>query len=228
VNGAADQYNFDDTASVALPSLPPTYDTALLVVFRTNNYLEDSYYVTDASGNVVWSRVAANLQPNTTYMDTLHLSGGCYDISIYDTGGDGLSFWANTAQGSGTFRLKRLYQPNTIYVKTFGSDFGNFIHWSFYMVPKYWVGVNEVEDHKAVMEVFPNPVIDRAVIEYNFNEPVKPVLQIIDGLGRVIKEERLLKKDDNYSLDISGLVRGIYFIKLQGGNEVLMKKVVKE
>jgi hypothetical protein len=228
VNGVADEYPYDDSASVTLPLLPPTYDTAFYVLFKTNAYLEDSYYVTDQNGNVVFSRVAANLAPNTAYGDTLHLAPGCYDISMYDSGGDGLSFWANTAQGSGIYRLKRLYQPSAVWLKTFGTDFGNFIHWSFYAVPNYWAGVKEEGGHQAIMDLYPNPVSNKATLEYNFNEPVKPVLQVLDGLGRVVKEARLIKQDDNYELDFSDLSKGFYYVKLQGGNQILTKKVVKE
>lgn len=228
VNGSADQYPLDDSAAVKIPVMPPAYDTVLLVVFRTNNNLEDSYYVTDQNGNVVFSRLAANLQPNTTYYDTLHFAPGCYDISVYDSGGDGLSFWANTAQGNGLYRLKRLYQPNAIYLKIFGLDFGNFIHWSFYTVPNLWAGVNEVGNHAASMEFYPNPVSDKAIVEYSFDGPVKPVLQVIDGLGRTVKEVRLVKNDDIYSLDFNDLSKGFYYVKLVGGNETVVKKVVKE
>jgi len=228
VNWQADQYNYDDSARVTLTSLPSTYDTALLVVFRTNNFLENSYYVTDASGNVVWSRIASNLMPNTTYMDTLHLTGGCYDISIYDTGGDGLSFWANTSQGGGLYRLKRLYQPNTVYLKIFGLDFGNFIKWNFFAVPGFFAGVNEVNNVSASMEIYPNPVSDKATVEYNYSGADRPLLQVLDGLGRVVKQEELLKNADFYSLNISDLSGGVYWIKIQGKAGGAVKKVIKE
>lgn len=227
VNGSADQYPLDDSASVKITSIPPTYDTVLLILFKTNAYLEDSYYITDQNGTVVWSRVAANLQPNTSYFDTVHLAPGCYDISMYDSGGDGLSFWANTAQGSGIYRLKRMNQPSGIWLKIFGLDFGNFIHWSFYSVPNFWAGVNEVKQD-AVMDIYPNPVSDRATVEYSFNGSVKPVLQVMDGLGRVVKETKLTRNDDFYTLDFSDLSKGFYYVKLVGGSESIVKKVVKE
>ncbi|HXB40583.1 MAG TPA: peptide-N-glycosidase F-related protein [Bacteroidia bacterium] len=227
VNNQVDQYNYDDSASIKLTSIPPTYDTTFLVVFRTNNYLEDSYYVTNASGNVVFSKVANNLQPNTTYYDTLHLTPGCYDISIYDTGGDGLSFWANTAQGSGLYRLKRLYTPNSIYLKTFGLDFGNFIKWNFFAVPNTFSAIKEVKiQSTTLMDVFPNPVSDKTTVEYSCGD--KPQLQILDGLGRVVKQVELLKKEDFYTLDFNDLSKGCYWIKLSSQTGSVVKKVIKE
>lgn len=230
VNNQPDQYPYDDTARVKLTSLPPVYDTALLVVFRTNNYLENSYYVTDAGGNVVWSRVASNLAPNTTYMDTLHLAGGCYDISVYDSGGDGMSFWANTAQGSGLYRLKRLYQPNSIYLKIFGLDFGNFIKYNFFAVPGLWsIGVNEANKTEGpAMDIYPNPVADRATVEYSFPGPDAPRLEVFDALGRTVIQADMAKKEAIYQLDISNLAKGFYWIKLQNASGALVKKVIKE
>jgi len=229
VNGVADQYNYDDSAAVKLTSLPPIYDTVLLVVFRTNNFLENSYYVTDAGGNVVHSRVASNLVPNTTYMDTLHLAGGCYDISIYDTGGDGLSFWANTSQGTGIFRLKRLYTSPTVYLKIFGLDFGNFIKYNFFAVPGTFVGIDETAKETASqMNIYPNPVTDQATVEYSCMGPGKPLLQVFDALGRVVKQEELAKNEDFYTLNFSDLSRGLYWVKLQSGTGSVIKKVIKE
>ena len=229
VNNINDQYNFDDTASVKMTSLPPIYDTALLVVFRTNNYLEDSYYVTDASGNVVWSRIGSNLQPNTTYMDTLHLAGGCYDISVYDSGGDGLAFWANTAQGNGIYRLKRLYQPASVYVKIFGLDFGYFIKWNFFAVPGLWAGINEPNKaDQTSMDIYPNPVSDKATVEYSCGVADKPLLQVFDGLGRIVKQTQLSKNEDFYTLDFSDLRAGFYWVKLHGKSGTAVKKVIKE
>lgn len=229
VNGQPDQYNYDDSAQVKMTALPPVYDTALLVVFRTNNYLEDSYYVTDAAGNVVWSRVASNLQPNTSYLDTLHLAGGCYDISVYDSGGDGLSFWANTAQGSGLYRLKRLYQPNSVYLKIFGLDFGNFIKYQFFAVPGFFSGVEEtVKGQGPLMDIYPNPVADKATVEYSCEGTEQLSLEVVDGLGRVVKQARLTRQADLYLLDFSDLGRGVYYVKLEHATGRAVKKVIKE
>lgn len=229
INGVADQYNYDDSARIKMTSLPPVYDTVFMVVFRTNNYLEDSYYVTDANGNVVHSRLASNLVPNTTYYDTLHLAPGCYDISIYDTGGDGLSWWANTAQGTGFYRLKRLYTPNMIYLKTFNLDFGNFIKFNFYAVPGTFVGMEEsAETQKAAMELYPNPATNRVSIEYYCPGTSAPVIEVYDGLGRLYFSEKTSTLNGVYELNINNLSSGVYWIKLVGEQGAITKKVIKE
>lgn len=229
VNSQPDQYPYDDSAAVRLSALPPVYDTALIVVFRTNNYLENSYYVTDENGTVVWSRLAANLLPNTTYMDTLHLAGGCYDITMHDAGGDGLYFWANTAQGGGLYRLKRLYQPNTVYLKIFGLDFGSFIKYQFFAVPGIWTGISEMNAKDGPqMDVYPNPVERAATVEYSCEAGARPVLWVLDALGRTLREERLAKSEDFYSLDFSNLSSGVYWLRLLSEGGTAVKKVVKQ
>lgn len=230
INNQPDQYNYDDSALVKLSSLPPIYDTVLLVVFRTNNNLEDSYYVTDAAGNTVFSRVASNLAANTTYYDTLHLTGGCYDISIYDSGGDGLSFWANTAQGTGLYRLKRLYTPNTIYLKSFNLDFGNFTKFNFFAVPGVFsVGEQEyMAPQSASLELYPNPSSGQVELEYYYPGRDKPHWQIFDGMGRIVKEGVLEKNSDIYTLNINELSGGLYWVKLYGAAGATIKKLVKQ
>ncbi len=230
VNSQANQYTFDDSASVKLTSLPPVLDTIFIILFRTNNYLENSYYLNDASGNTVFSRVSTNLTPNTTYFDTVRLQPGCYDLSMYDTGGDGLSFWANTAQGSGLYRLKKVGAPTSVYFKLFGLDFGNFIKYQFTAVPHtFAVSVPNIESVNTFeMKIFPNPTGDKTTLEYICPQNTKPVVSLIDALGRIVKQVNLPENNDLYVLDLTDLKSGFYWVKLQTEMGSLIKKIIKE
>jgi hypothetical protein len=58
----------------------------------------------------------------------LALNQGCYRVTIYDSGDDGQSFWANS-DGSGYTRLKKVSGGNFI---NFEPDFGKFISQAFF------------------------------------------------------------------------------------------------
>ena len=47
---------------------------------------------------------------------------GCYKFKFYDSGGDGLSFWANAAQGTGYARFVKMNWVTQIVY--FNPDFG--------------------------------------------------------------------------------------------------------
>ena len=62
---------------------------------------------------------------NTQVIDTIRLGYGCYTFNFTDAGGDGLSWWASS-QGNGTLTLRN-YGNSTSNIKSFPTDFGNFL-----------------------------------------------------------------------------------------------------
>ena len=102
-NGGIDLNELNDSYNTNF-TLPDMYEENFIIYLRTNNKPEDnSYTVTDVEGNIVLSKNGFN--SNTNYLDTLDLPDGCYELSFYDTGNDGLKYWAYTAQGSGYLRF---------------------------------------------------------------------------------------------------------------------------
>ena len=68
----SDQYNFDDTIRTTA-SIPVTYDSTFVILFKTNNESYQNYYqVIDHNGNIVYQRMAGSLANNIIYRDTLH------------------------------------------------------------------------------------------------------------------------------------------------------------
>ena len=230
INSQPDQYHYDDTASTKI-TLPPVYDTAFIIYLTTNNVLEDSWYLQDDAGNVLYSRVAANLTPGTVYKDTVNLPRGCYNLSIYDSGGDGLSFFANSSQGSGSFLLKKFNTAYNVFYKAFTSDFGNFTKFEFFASPgAFGVGVEDHTSPKSSlnMMVFPNPTAGKAMIDYTCPENSKPTISVFDALGRTVRHVELVKSTDFYPLDLSDLNKGFYWIKLQSEGQNIIQKIIKD
>jgi hypothetical protein len=131
-----------------------------------------------------------------------------------DTGDDGLSFWANTNQGTGYFRIRAA--ANTTILKTFQPDFGDNIYYQFtvnYSLPVEGPSV----DHPGIT-VFPNPSAGRfnAVIRGRRYSEVK--LSVKDVAGRQIYSEtaRLTQSEQSVLIDLEGATPGIYILVAEG------------
>ena len=78
-----------------------------------------------------------------------------------------------------------------------------------------------------LVRIYPNPVTDILYVESK-KEMRKPLLaQFIDVTGRVVKE--MTSYQNKFSIDISGLPRGLYMFKLYNTYEVEMQieKIIK-
>jgi len=130
-NGSSDEYS-DNDALKSKFILPPIAEGSIILNLTTNNYAnENELRLYDASDNVIFSRTGGELQPNTIYRDTLSLDTGCYRVEITDQSNDGLSYWANSAQGSGSFRLWTITNGTLGLLKNFESEFGHKIDFAF-------------------------------------------------------------------------------------------------
>jgi len=63
--------------------------------------------------------------------------------------------------------------------------------------------------------VFPNPSGNGA-IQIRKTEPEKAVFQLYDIFGRVLRE--IVSYDQTVTMDITGLSKGVYWVKMKGGN----------
>ena len=229
--GQTDQYHYDDTANVQLINLPAVYDTAFVIRFQLNNTLDDNYYVTDALGNVVFSRLGVNSTVNQTYIDTVHLQPGCYTITMYDAGGDGLYSSFNSAQGSGALMIKKLNAvPSNYYFKVFNADFGNFTQMSFFAVPNAFTSsINQIKSAASFnFDAYPNPTAGKTIIECELPKNTTGTLYLCDALGNQLITTNLTSNQNVYELNLSELNSGFYFLKLQTEQGISVKKIIKE
>lgn len=195
----------------------------MYVEFKTGIYYwEDSWEIRDASGTVLDSRAGA--AANTNYKDTLYLPTGCYEFELTDTGEDGLSFWANTAQGNGFVRFRNA--STGAMVKTFNADCGGKIYLQF------TVGLTSETDEivmtdKTIFNVYPNPTDGQIYIDMEFEDKKDAVVEIRDLLGNVVYKQNIKGKTvEALSANLSGRSTGIYFVNLITDNEVRTKKII--
>ena len=208
-NGVADEYELNSTAYSTYEA-PLSLPDSFVVNVRTNNFgAEYSWTIVDEEGNLVAER--SNMANSTEYKDTVRLGFGCYTFRLNDAGEDGLSWWANTAAGSGFARIRRADAGG--FLKTFGADFGSFLQEDFTVGGA--LGVSHVTKQDAMVKVFPNPAEDAAWLQVLLDKPEKLSLQTFALDGRLISARELQVNDTFYEniLDKS-MASGIYITRV--------------
>lgn len=219
-NGGTDEYVNNNTQTSEF-DMPDMYDEPFFVFLRTNyRGWENSYYVKDFDGNIIFSKTG--LSSSTTYRDTLNLAPGCYTIEMFDTGNDGLDWWANTAQGTGYFRLFNV--SNGALIKNFEADFGSEIRYSFVVDNFTYIknkGVN------LDFNIYPNPTTGEVFIDIDLENNSKVDIEITDVSGRSIKNKSIIDVvNSSIYFDLSNEPSGIYFCKILTDKETITKKII--
>ena len=214
VNFANDQYVHNNTYTSPFV-IPETIPSLFSVEFRTNNLpASNTYRIYDENGNVVGqSNFTA---ANTTYLDNYELNG-CYTMVVDDSGHDGLSWWANTGQGSGFVRLKN---ASAQIIKTFNADFGGGFQFSF--TTDSPLSIEKQGSLSASINVYPNPARERFVVEGNLDGAE---MRLVDVLGREV-EVPSTTSNDKTEFNTSNLKAGLYFIQITKGEDKAVKKIV--
>ena len=80
-------------------------------------------------------------------------------------------------------------------------------------------------------EVFPNPASDFLHVEFYFDNQKSCSLEVLDVHGRqvleVFKSEYIPSRRAQSDISLGGLVPGVYFLQLKSGNDVYVKRFVK-
>lgn len=207
---------------------PPTWqytnldDNRMIVWTKTNNVPgETTVEITRADGGIQWARSYG--EANTTYRDTIELNQGCYRFTVYDSGDDGMDFWANN-DGSGYVRLKRVSGGN---FHIFESDFGKSISQSFFFATNVYSGLASA-DATADAALFPNPVGDRLnVLTAGLQGHVN--WEVYNAMGQRVDGGRAWAANgEAWSLDASTWPSGTLAVVLECGGRKLTRWVVHE
>jgi len=89
-------------------------------------------------------------------------------------------------------------------------------------------GVSNVQSTVNDIAIWPVPAKGQLNVKVTSNVNEKDVISIFDMTGRIVKENNIEMKsgENEYSLDITGLSNGIYFVKVNGATINICKKVV--
>jgi len=198
VNGVTDAYPFNNRYRSRF-GMAARIPSRFIVEVRTNNYpSENSYQIIDEAGNVVFSNPLP--ASNTVYRDTLQLNG-CYRLKLTDSGNDGLSFWNNTAQGTGYARLKKV---NGVQIITFQPDFGGGFEYQFSTVDD--TGLEETSEDPEI-RLYPNPASGYFMVEGLDLQPEHFRLEEITG--KVVRVPVETSGSD-LKISTSGISPGVY------------------
>lgn len=222
-NGIADQYA-PNNSRISKYNYPALMPANFIVTCKTNTRpWETEYALKDAAGNIIFER--NTLDANTIYRDTVTLAQGCYEFRLTDSGEDGLSFWANTAQGSGYARFNSMTGG---IIKTFGADFGGEIYQQF------TVGLNNSTqeytfEKNQVLRAYPNPTNNLLFVTLDLPKRSNGVLSIIDIMGNVVYQSNINNKiADSFEIDMSQYSAGVYQVILNTDSGVSSQKVILE
>ena len=223
-NGSTDEYPNNNTYRIQFDD-PEAYedDQNLVLECLTNNYgNQTSYTIMDATGNILLER--DNLEDNTLYTDQLNLAPGCYRIRIDDSADDGLYWWHNSSQGTGSFKLKN---ENGLTLKYFEPEFGRF---SIYEFTVYNETNIEKQESSSIVSMYPNPFSDILNLEIMGLEKQQFEATIYNtSMMAVIKLHVNVDSEQfHYQFDLYDLPSGVYFINLQNEHTNFTEKVVKK
>lgn len=226
VNGQADDNPANDvaTARFELAAVYPDNLDYFLVVRTNNNGSDYSYQIKNAAGTVLLSR--DNMLSNTTYEDALDLAPGCYTLSFFDAGNDGLSFWFFPEFGNGSLRLARKVSNIVVPVKSFNADFGAGVQYDFVIQGTVataeallFPGRQHVPGRRRCLPSglrgFAGVVVD---------------LSLTDATGRLIHQQPATPVPSELwdtALDLSGMPAGVYFLRIRSAEKVWVREVVK-
>lgn len=193
INGNDDEGNSNNATTLNFDGSPENTGKTIKLSIRTdNNPEETTWKLVNLSTNEVVLEGGPYDEPNRMFTETLIIPGdGCYDFTIYDAGGDGLT------DGTGLYGMKA--GSTTLFS---GNDFGFSESNEF----SYEVTAN-VDENQSITNIYPNPTNGMInIVESGentvcvFNMAGQCVYQaVINGYGKI---------------DMSGFGKGVYAIKV--------------
>ncbi len=220
-NGRNDEYNSDNTFTAEFVNAP-SHSNELILFLQTNSQpQQNEYFIKNSAGQILYKREFKSLKANTIYRDTLKLTAGAYDLVVKDSAGDGLEFWYNSAGGRG--RVFLLDKKGEL-LKSFESDFGNSVYYSFYVADD---AVN-TGSKIPVVGVFPTRTLGKTTLDYFFGISKDITVQIITEDNKVIEEHKYADiKEGIFTYDLSYRPPQRYYLKLFINNELIFNKRIR-
>lgn len=226
VNGLADEYVHDN-------SMQTSYDVPEILSWNflnlgilSNNYgNETSYSIKDKDGNSVFERLQGTLSSNTLYKDSIFLADGCYTLTVKDHGGDGLGWWANTAQGTGAVRF---YSPIFSFsiIRTLPVDFGSELNYTF-----IWHHIDSIQSACTLLtghteiptkiglthNIYPNPSTGLCTVEIGSSLLQDYTCSIYNVLGGLVYQKNISNSTHEIlQIDLQKQAAGVYLLEVKG------------
>lgn len=152
------------------------------------------------------------------------------DCSYYSASGNLLGNWAIEWQNSHTLDVD-WYDCDAAHTQPLNSNQKAYAAWWLWACLAGWdqnsEGITDVENNSQVVSVFPNPATEKITIKYpSYKENIEAVILIYNNQGQLILQQPLLHEQSE--INIRGLAKGIYVLKLNSGKKTESTKFVME
>jgi len=218
VNGQADPYS-DNNQLQSTFEIVPVIDVGMQLNIRTNLRPQENYWtLRDLNQNTVYedSDFPANQQQSWPW----ELESGCYHFTLFDSGGDGLSFFANNA-GNGTASFTTSNSPFPVVIERFKPDFGSRLDYYF----RYEGTVSSETENPQAIRSYPNPATEFVMIDWPKEAQSERALRVITPSG--IERPAVISKDgDRWRVSTSDWPNGLYLLQMSSGASQYTHKVV--
>ncbi len=201
---------------------------------------------TDSSGNLEWSRSHGEIGTNETSIDAFPTSdGGYFVVGTTDAGIPGSGYYIVKTDSLG-FAGCQEYTDTLIVNNIFTTDsaiaitdtlvpvltFISSIQDTILPIPPLYNGclLNTSQSHdftRSKSYAYPNPSSGKVNIKSSEPFTKGSYLTVYDSMGRIVIQKPVAKEEDK-QIDLSGLGRGIYLLRIKEGEKVSESKVVVE
>jgi hypothetical protein len=162
---------------------------------------------------------------------TLSTLPGDYDIRLYSS--NGTTQLAISQNGSTTSEtITRTYTAGTYYIRVYGYQGANSTTTCYTLRVQLGTASKGISDDTQFgnnsISISPNPTGHVANLSYKFKEAGNASIIVTDKTGAVVmkKSTTINEGQNRQTLDVSSLANGMYFIKIQNGDEIQMTKIM--
>lgn len=216
-NGSVDELNYNNQKS-SKALLTPKLENKIVVWFKTNRAgAENSYKFTDQFGNTIFEKKGFMNDTVMLYKDTINLPNGCINLTLVDSGGDGIDWWANrSAVKSGYFWLRNF--SSTVWIRM-NPDFGAVMNYRFNA--NFGMPVEQVFETAEWFQIFPNPAQHLLNIE-SFDPNFRGEWVLTDLSGKTVSRGNM---SNSVNIQTDLMASGLYILTINGGESQFIKKV---
>lgn len=224
-NGTTDQYAHNNKAESNF-LLPPVYPNKFVVRLKNNSLPADvTCKIKSETGAVIYSR--SNMPADVLYSDTVSFPGtGCYYMELTTQEGLGLIYPLIPEVGTGNISFRSA--TSSAIIKSFEGDFGEKIIHHFTV--DYALPIAQGTAITDLFQVYPNPTSGLFTMEIQQATRSKVEIVITDALGRTLFTETKQGNGGEFvhNIDISSYSAGVYFVRVNDGQNTYSQKLVKE
>jgi len=216
-NNGTDENPDNDLQSIEAVYPEIVNDYLILIMSTDNNPGETTWEVTDGAGEVIKTGGPYTV-PNNFFRDTVYFTGvpGCHRFVMHDAGGNGLA----------TYYTLRSFVDGTLKTIGNGAAFG-FNEANEFSVD-FGVGLDETTTETPSMDIFPNPVVRDAIVNFNIKQGSRVAIELFDISGKKVNQlanQYYAAGNHTIILNTSELNNGIYFLNLQSGDMLFTRKI---